>query len=85
MSADSLAGYTRDPFDGFFDGRPVDELIEPGSLLDTDAVRQWFELFHRGLPHSLYTYQLPLQEAPGARSAAFDEELLMFSSYSYLG
>ncbi|MFO7893473.1 MAG: aminotransferase class I/II-fold pyridoxal phosphate-dependent enzyme [Longimicrobiales bacterium] len=85
MSADSLAGYTRDPFDGFFDGRPVDELIEPGSLLDTDAVHQWFELFHRGLPHSLYTYQLPLQKTPGATSSAFDRELLMFSSYSYLG
>ena len=85
MSADSLADYTRDPFDGFFDGRPIDELIEPGSLLDIDAVRQWFALFHRGLPHGLYTYQLPLEEAPGARSRAFDEELLMFSSYSYLG
>lgn len=85
MSADSLNEYTRDPFNGFFDGRPVDELIHSGSLLDTVAVRQWFELFHRGLPHSLYTYQLPLQEAPGARSTAFDEELLMFSSYSYLG
>ncbi|MGK7311805.1 MAG: aminotransferase class I/II-fold pyridoxal phosphate-dependent enzyme [Candidatus Longimicrobiales bacterium M2_2A_002] len=85
MSADSLAGYTRDPFDGYFDGRSTDELIEPGSLLDTDAVREWFQLFQRGLPHSLYTYQLPLQKAPGARSTAFDEELLMFSSYSYLG
>lgn len=85
MSADSLEAYTRDPFGGFFDGRPVDELIEPGGLLDTDAVRQWFELFHRGLPHSLYTYQLPLQAAPGAESVAFDERFLMFSSYSYLG
>lgn len=92
MSADahggetgSLADYTRDPFGGFFDGRPVDELIEPGGLLDTDAVREWFSLFHRGLPHGLYTYQLPLQEAPGTRSEVFGEELLMFSSYSYLG
>ena len=85
MSADSLGDYTRDPFGGFFDGRPVDELIEPGSLLDTAAVREWFELFHRGLPRALYTYQLPLQEAPGARSAVFGQELLMFSSYSYLG
>lgn len=85
MSADSLADYTRDPFGGLFNGRDVDDIIEPGSLLDTAAVRQWFDLFHRGLPHSLYTYQLPLQRAPGAASAAFDEEFLMFSSYSYLG
>jgi 8-amino-7-oxononanoate synthase len=82
---DGLAAYTRDPFDGFFDGRSVDELIEPGSLLDTAGVRQWFDLFHRGLPHSLYTYQLPLTRAATPESAAFDRELLMFSSYSYLG
>ncbi|MEJ2503717.1 MAG: pyridoxal phosphate-dependent aminotransferase family protein, partial [Gemmatimonadota bacterium] len=85
MSTESLAGYTRDPFDGFFDGRPVDELVEAGSLLDTEGVRQWFELFHRGLPHSLYTYQLPLSRAPGPESAALDEDFVMFSSYSYLG
>jgi 8-amino-7-oxononanoate synthase len=83
--ADGLASYTRDPFGGLFDGRTVDELIRPGSLLDTPAVRQWFELFHRGLPHSLYTYQLPLSRAARPESAAFERDLLMFSSYSYLG
>jgi 8-amino-7-oxononanoate synthase len=83
--ADSLGEYTRDPFGGFFDGRPVDELIEAGSLLDTDDVRQLFELFHQGLPDSLYTYQLPLGRAPGPESEAFDEDIVMFSSYSYLG
>lgn len=83
--ADGVAAYTRDPFGGLFDGRSVDDLIEPGSLLDIDAVRQWFELFQRGLPHSLYTYQLPLSRAARPESAAFDQELLMFSSYSYLG
>lgn len=85
MSAESLSGYTRDPFDGFFDGRELHELVEPGSLLDIDGVQQWFELFHRGLPHSLYTYQLPLGRAPGPESSAFDDTFVMFSSYSYLG
>lgn len=85
MSAESLSGYTRDPFDGFFDGRELADLVEPGSLLDTDGVQQWFELFHRGLPHSLYTYQLPLGRAPGPESSAFDDTFVMFSSYSYLG
>jgi 8-amino-7-oxononanoate synthase len=83
--ADGLANYTRDPFGGLFHGRPVDDLIDAGSLLDIDAARQWFELFHRGLPHSLYTYQLPLSRAARPESAAFGQELLMFSSYSYLG
>jgi 8-amino-7-oxononanoate synthase len=83
--ADGLARYTRDPFHGYFDGRPLDELIEPGSLLDIEGARQWFDLFQRGLPHSLYTYQLPLSRAARPESAAFERELLMFSSYSYLG
>ena len=85
VSADSLRGYTRDPFDGYFDGRDPRDMVEPGSLLDTDGVHQWFDLFHRGLPHSLYTYQLPLDRAPGPESAAFHEDFVMFSSYSYLG
>jgi 8-amino-7-oxononanoate synthase len=85
-SADGLAAYTGDPFDGFFaQGRTVDDIIGTGTLLDTDNVRQWFGLFHEGLPHSLYTYQLPLSRAARPESAAFDRELLMFSSYSYLG
>jgi 8-amino-7-oxononanoate synthase len=84
-AADDLGAYTRDPFGGFFDGRSVEDRIPPGSLLDTDEVRQWFALFDRGLPHSLYTYQLPLERAARPESAAFGEELLMFSSYSYLG
>jgi 8-amino-7-oxononanoate synthase len=85
VEPDGLARYTRDPFDGYFDGRPVEELVPAGSLLDTEGVRQWFDLFHRGLPHSLYTYQLPLGRAARPESAAFDREILMFSSYSYLG
>lgn len=56
-----------------------------GSLLDTQNVRRWFELFAAGLPHSLYTYQLPLSQKAGPDSAALGAELVMFSSYSYLG
>ena len=80
-----LAGYTRDPFGGFFNGKPVDEMLEPGSLLDTPSVRRWFELFAAGLPHSLYTYQLPLQEKCSPETAVLGEPLLLFSTYSYLG
>jgi len=48
-------------------------------------VRRWFELFARGLPESLYTFQLPLGQAPGPESVALGKPILMFSSYSYLG
>ena len=66
---DALACFTRDPFHGFFDGRNGDRLIEPGSLLDTPAVRRWFDTFRAGLPESLYTYQLPLERRSGPESA----------------
>jgi 8-amino-7-oxononanoate synthase len=81
----SLADFTRDPFDGFFDGRTVDDILTPGSLLDTPAVRRWFELFAAGLPHSLYTYQLPLSIASGPDTEALGVPLILFSTYSYLG
>ncbi len=48
-------------------------------------MRRWFELFARGLPESLYTFQLPLGQAPGPESVALGKPILMFSSYSYLG
>ena len=83
--AAGLHEYTRDPFLGFFEGRAVDDIIESGSLLDHPNTRRWFELFSAGLPHSLYTYQLPLTIASGPRSAALGEQFVMFSSYSYLG
>ncbi|HSJ05490.1 MAG TPA: pyridoxal phosphate-dependent aminotransferase family protein [Longimicrobiales bacterium] len=82
---DRLAAYTRDPFLGYFESRSGDEIAPPGTLLDHPNVRRWFELFSAGLPHSLYTYQLPLTRASGPDSAALGEELVMFSSYSYLG
>ena len=83
--AGSLEEFTRDPFSGFFEGRTVDEIIEPGSLLDTGGVRRWFELFAAGLPHSLYTYQLPLSARTGPRRESFGAPLTLFSTYSYLG
>lgn len=83
--ASDLARFTRDPFAGFFEGRAADELVEAGTLLDTPAVRRWFDLLHRGVGESLYTYQIPLSRAARPESGALDRELLMFSSYSYLG
>jgi 8-amino-7-oxononanoate synthase len=80
-----LHEYTRDPFLGYFEGRTVDEILPAGALLDHPNVRRWFELFSAGLPDSLYTYQLPLNVASGPRSASLGRELVMFSSYSYLG
>ena len=80
-----LAEFTGDPFDGYFDGNSVDDLVARQPLLDTPAVRRWFGLLSKGLEESLYTYQVPLSRAAGPESAALGEDMLMFSSYSYLG
>ncbi len=85
VGVSSLAEFTRDPFNGFFEGRSIDEVVEPGSLLDTGNVRRWFELFSAGLPHSLYTYQLPLSQATGPETEVLGHPLVMFSTYSYMG
>lgn len=83
--ADSLRAYARDPFYGLFEGRTVEELIPPGSLLDTPAAKRWYRDLFIGLGQELYTYQLPLDQAPGPVSSALGTEVTMFSSYSYLG
>jgi 8-amino-7-oxononanoate synthase len=80
-----LLDYTKDPFLGYFNGHAPGELVQAGSLLDHPNVHRWFELFEAGLAESLYTYQLPLTIASGPCSAALGEDLVMFSSYSYLG
>jgi 8-amino-7-oxononanoate synthase len=63
----------------------VADLVPAGSLLDTANTRRWFELFAAGLPHSLYTYQLPLSQASGPDTSVLESPLVLFSSYSYLG
>jgi 8-amino-7-oxononanoate synthase len=83
--SEALSAYTHDPFGGYFVNGDMSDLVADGSLLDTQNVRRWFELFAAGLPNSLYTYQLPLSRASGPDSAALGAELVMFSSYSYLG
>ncbi|HWV56831.1 MAG TPA: pyridoxal phosphate-dependent aminotransferase family protein [Longimicrobiales bacterium] len=84
-ASDDLAAFTRDPFHGFFEGKSIEDLIERGSLLDTPGVRRWFDNLATGLPRSLYTYQLPLARASGPRTEALGREIVMFSTYSYLG
>jgi 8-amino-7-oxononanoate synthase len=80
-----LEAFTRDPFNGFFEGADLAGLMDADPLLDTPNVRRWFELFVAGLPESLYTYQLPLGAAARPETLCHSSPLLMFSTYSYLG
>jgi 8-amino-7-oxononanoate synthase len=81
----TIAAFTRDPFDGYFDAETLREIVPEGSLLDVPNVHRWFELFRAGLPESLYTYQLPLSRAASPETRALQAPLIMFSMYSYLG
>ncbi len=82
---DALREYTSDPFARLFDQRSADDVIRPGSLLDTPNVRRWFDLLSAGLQESLYTYQLPLEIACGPEIRVLGNPLVLFSTYSYLG
>jgi 8-amino-7-oxononanoate synthase len=83
--SEALTAFTRDPFDGYFEGRSIEAILAGAPLLDTPNVRRWFELLQAGISESLYTYQVPLDQASGPQSAALGSPFIMFSSYSYLG
>lgn len=80
-----LDDYTSDPFEGLFDSTTTAEVIERDSLLDTPGAKRLFSLLATGLPKSLYMYQLPLSQAARPETGALGNDLVAFSSYSYLG
>lgn len=51
----------------------------------TVGSRQLFELLNQAIEGDYYTYQQPLQGRCGARVKVADQELLLFSTYDYLG
>ncbi len=73
-----------DPFDGFFDnGRfRLDQLPD---YLQTERARRWFDVVGWGVENGLYTYQQPLAGRSGPHVRVDGKELLMMSSYDYLG
>lgn len=75
---------TLDVFDGFFAGslRPDPE---KGGLLDYAEAQQWMRFVEWGAHTGLYTYQLPLEGMSGPRIRIGGRNLLMLSSYDYLG
>jgi 8-amino-7-oxononanoate synthase len=69
-----------DPFRGYFDRkRPIPEGVDPARSLP------WFDLLGWGVHAGLYTYQRTLEGRSGARVRVGGRDLLMMSSYDYLG
>jgi len=69
-----------DPFHGYFDREgPIPEGVDPARS------RPWFDLLGWGVPAGLYTYQRALEGRSGARVRVEGRDLLMMSSYDYLG
>ena len=73
-----------DPFDGYFLDR-AGPLIPKDGLLDSESTRAWLETVGWGSRSGLYTYQQALQSKSGPRVRVGGQELLMMSSYDYLG
>jgi len=76
-------GESLDPFDGFFQNNK--ESPTPGSVVDIPLARQWFERIREGIELDLYTFQQDLEGRTGPRVMVRGQELLMLSSYDYLG
>lgn len=73
-----------DPFEGYFLDRAA-PFIPEGGILDGENARAWLETVGWGSRSGLYTYQQALQSKSGPRVRVGGQELLMLSSYDYLG
>lgn len=72
-----------DPFDGFFDDQSAAADLDP--LIDTAAARRWMRSMRWGMRSDLYTFQQPLEGRAGARIVRNGLEVILLSSYDYLG
>ena len=77
------AGPPVDPFGGYF--APNSPAGEPHGVADLASARSWFEYLRWGFEEDLYTYQQPVQHRTGTRVTVAGREMLMMSSYDYLG
>ena len=73
-----------DPFEGYFRDRGVFHPEEKG-LLDLPPAKRWFKALDWGEKEGLYTYQQPLDGKSGPRVQLNGREMIMLSSYDYLG
>jgi 8-amino-7-oxononanoate synthase len=77
--------YAADPFPTYPRGVACSDDIVSGGILDIEPARQWFARIDAGRSANLYTFSLPLDGRATASSRFGGSELLLFSTYGYLG
>ncbi|MEV0896074.1 pyridoxal phosphate-dependent aminotransferase family protein [Actinoplanes sp. NPDC049802] len=85
MNHDKLRAFADNPFSAYpADFRYRDDVV-PGGILDIEPARQWLERLDGIRDGNLYTFGLPLDSRATVSSGFAGTDLLLFSTYGYLG
>ncbi|GIJ57422.1 2-amino-3-ketobutyrate CoA ligase [Virgisporangium aurantiacum] len=85
LRTDEIRAFASDPDRSYPAGSRYTDDIRPGGLLDIEAARQWTARIDQCRDANLYSFGLPLTAAATAHTAFGGGDLLLFSTYGYLG
>ncbi|GAA4936343.1 aminotransferase class I/II-fold pyridoxal phosphate-dependent enzyme [Actinoplanes utahensis] len=85
MNHDRIRAFADNPFVVYPDDQRYADDVRPGGLLDIDPARGWLERIDAARAANLYTFSLPLDARATAASGFGGADLLLFSTYGYLG
>jgi 8-amino-7-oxononanoate synthase len=85
LPTDPVRDFASDPYAAYPAGSSYSDDVRPGGILDFEAARQWLSRIDQCREANAYTFGLPLAGAATARSSFAGQELLLFSTYGYLG
>jgi 8-amino-7-oxononanoate synthase len=85
LRTDQIRAFAADPYRAYPAGARYTDDVRPGGLLDLEPARQWMARLDECRDANLYSFGLPLDAAATARTGFAGGELLLFSSYGYLG
>lgn len=85
LPTDAAREFAGDPYATYPAGSRYSDDVQPGGLLDIEAARQWMSRIDQCRDANAYTFGLPLAAAASVRSGFAGGDLLLFSTYGYLG
>ncbi|MBB2948324.1 8-amino-7-oxononanoate synthase [Actinoplanes lutulentus] len=83
--SDEIRAFAADPYRSYPAGARYTDDVQPGGLLDIEPARQWMSRIDQCRDANLYSFGMPLDTAARPRAGFAGGELLLFSTYSYLG